>query len=275
MKEGKTMKILIATDMEGVAGVLNHDDWVMPEGRFYDKGQRLLTEEANAAVDGFFAAGADEVVVRDGHGAGGLDPELLDERALLSRGPAEQGFPCVIHDTYDAIAFVGQHAKAGTPYSHITHTQWFNFIDINVNGISIGEYGQVSLCAMELGIPTILACGEEALCKEAEILTPGVVTVSGKRGLMADGLDDLDTDAYRAAKLGALHKSPAVVRGLIREGAKTALEKLQQTPKAFSYPTMSPPYRRKVRFRQVGDKAACTAVSEHAESFIALMNIPD
>ncbi len=269
------MKILILTDMEGVAGVLNHDDWVMPEGRFYDKGQRLLTGEANAALDGFFLAGADEVVVRDGHGFGGIDPELLDERALLSRGPAEHGWPGALDDSFDAIAFVGQHAKAGTPYSHITHTQWFNFIDINVNGISIGEYGQVSLCAMELGIPTILACGEEALCKEAEILTPGVVTVSGKRGLMADGLDDLDTDAYRAAKLGALHKSPAVVRGLIREGAKTALEKLQQTPKAFSYPTMSPPYRRKVRFRQVGDKAACTAVSEHAESFIALMNIPD
>ncbi len=268
------MKILIVTDMEGVAGVLNHDDWVIPGGIYYEKGQRLLTEEANAAVDGFFTAGADEVVVRDGHGAGGLDPELLDERALLSRGPAEQGFPCVIHDTYDAVAFVGQHAKAGTPNSHITHTGWFDVIDMDVNGISIGEYGQASLCAMELGIPVILACGEEALCKEAQALTPGVVTVSGKRGLMGDGLDDLNTDEYRAAKLGALHKSPVMVRGLIREGARTALETLKKTQEAFKYPTLTPPYKRTRWVRQQGDKAAYTAVAEHPDSFIALMNIP-
>ena len=268
------MKILILTDMEGVAGVLNHDGWVIPEGRFYDKGLRLLTGEVNAAVDGFFAAGADEVVVRDGHGFGGIDPELLDERALLSRGPAEHGWPGALDDSFDAIAFVGQHAKAGTPYSHITHTQWFNFIDIDVNGISIGEYGQVSLCAMELGVPTILACGEEALCKEAQALTPGVVTVSGKRGLMADGLDELDTDAYRAAKLGALHKSPAVVRRLIGEGAKAALQKLKKTPEAFKYPTLTLPYKRTIRYRKDGDKAAYEAVVEHPDSFITLMNIP-
>lgn len=37
------MKILIMTDMEGVAGILNHADWVVPAGRSYDKGMRLLT----------------------------------------------------------------------------------------------------------------------------------------------------------------------------------------------------------------------------------------
>ena len=268
------MKILILTDMEGVAGVLNHDDWVVPGGRFYTKGMRLLTEEANAAVDGFFLAGADEVVVRDGHGFGGLDPEILDERALLSRGPAEHGWPAALNDTFDGIAFVGQHAKAGTPYSHITHTQWFNYIDLTVNGLSIGEYGQVAFCAKELGIPTILACGEEALCKEAEELTPGVITVSGKRGLMADGLDDLDTDAYRAAKLGALHKSPKVVRSLIREGAKAALQRLKETPDAFHYPMLTAPYKRTIRFRQEGDKAPYETTDEHPDSFFALMNTP-
>ena len=41
------MKIMIMTDMEGVAGVLDHDDWVLPEGRFYDKGMRLFTREVD------------------------------------------------------------------------------------------------------------------------------------------------------------------------------------------------------------------------------------
>jgi hypothetical protein len=71
------MKILIMTDMEGVAGVLNHDDWVQQAGRFYSKGVSFLTEETNAAVRGFFSAGVKDVVVVDGHGAGGIDPEAI------------------------------------------------------------------------------------------------------------------------------------------------------------------------------------------------------
>ena len=80
------MKILIMTDMEGVAGVLDHDEWVTKSGLFYLKGMRLLTEEVNAAVRGLYAEGATEIIVVDGHGQGGIDPELLDERVKLMRG---------------------------------------------------------------------------------------------------------------------------------------------------------------------------------------------
>ena len=127
------MKIMIMTDMEGCAGILNHDDWVTPEGRYYEKGQRFLTGEVNAAVAGFFEAGATEVVIIDGHGYGGIDPELLDERASLSRGAPKPVWPWGLDKTFAGMAFVGQHAKAGTPYSHITHTGWFNCIDTTVN----------------------------------------------------------------------------------------------------------------------------------------------
>lgn len=268
------MKILVMTDMEGVAGILNHDDWVVPTGRFYAKGMRLLTREVNAAIDGFFAAGADQVVVVDGHGHGGIDPELLDERAWLSRGPSEHGFPGALDDTCQAVAFVGQHAKAGTPYSHLSHTQGFNYLDLTVNGLSLGEYGQVVLCAAELGIPTILAAGEEALCREAEALTPGVVTVAGKRGLLPDGLDDLDTDAYRGAKLGALHKSPAVVRRLLRRGAEQALQKLHRAPESFQYPQLTAPFTATFRFRRNGMSPPYEVTLQHPRSFRALMNLP-
>ena len=268
------MKILIMTDMEGVTGVLNHDDWVMPSGRFYDKGMRLLTAEVNAAIEGFVSAGAKELIVIDGHGAGGLDPETLHERAQLMRGAGLHAWPWGLDKSFDAVAVIGQHAKAGTPFSHITHTQWFNFIDMRVNDLSIGEYGQFALCAMELGIPTILACGEEAFCREAEALTPGVFTVSGKRGLLPDGLDALDTDAYRNAKLSAIHLSPVVVRARIRESARAALVQCTLHPESFAYPELTPPYRRTVSFRQNGTTPAYEASDEHPSSFIALMNQP-
>ena len=268
------MKIMIMTDMEGCAGILNHDDWVLPGGRSYDQGRRLLTQETNAAVDGLLEGGATEVVVVDGHGAGGIDPELLDARAQLLRGPTQPPWPFGLDESYQGIAWVGQHAKAGTPYSHITHTQWFNYVDLAINGISIGEYGQMALCAMELGVPSILACGEQALALEAAALTPGVVTVPVKRGLLPDGLDHLDMDHYRRAKLGAVHLSPCQARAMIREGAAAAARRLRAEPQSFHYPTLSPPYVRTARFRQAGDTPAHRARDEHATSIITLMNMP-
>ena len=87
------MKLMIMTDIEGVAGILNFEDWCVPEGRYYDKGKRLLTEEVNAAIDGFYEGGAGEVTVVDGHGSGAIDPELLDERVWLSQTECLPSFP--------------------------------------------------------------------------------------------------------------------------------------------------------------------------------------
>lgn len=269
------MKMLLSTDMEGCAGILNHDDWVMPDGRFYLQGRRILTEEVNAAIAGFFDGGATEVLVIDGHGAGGIDPELLDERALLQRGSHPLGYLGELDSSYAGLGFIGQHAKAGTPRSHITHTQWFSWIDESINGISVGEYGQAALVAMELGVPTIFASGEQALAEEAQALTPGVVTVGVKRGVLDDnGMTHLDSEGYRAAKLGAVHLSPTRARALIRTGARAAIEKLRSQPESFHYPQIKPPYVRVTRFRTRGEKVAYTARDQHPTSLRALMNMP-
>ena len=267
------MKIMIMTDMEGVAGILNHDDWVRPEGRYYFQGQRLLTMEVNAAVDGLCKGGATEIVVVDGHGFGGITPELLDERAQLLRGAPRPAWPWALDCSFDGVVCVGQHAKAGTPYSHITHTGWFDVIDMSVNGISIGEYGQFVLCAMELGVPAILACGEQAIVEEASALTPGVIGVGVKRGVLADGLDHLDAEAYRAAKLSAVHIAPLRARKMIRAGALAAMKKLRRNPTAFRYPVLKPPFVRILRVRDTGKSGASIAVDRHPSSFIALMNM--
>ncbi len=268
------MKIMLMTDMEGVAGILNHDDWVLPGGRFYDKGQRLLTLEANAAIAGLTAGGATEIVVVDGHGAGGIDPELLDPRALLERGWGRHPYPFGLDASFDAFACVGQHAKAGTPFSHITHTGWFNVIDVSINGVSIGEYGELALCAMELGVPCILACGEEAFAAEAEELTPGIITAAVKRGTLPDGLDDLDSADYRKAKLGAVHLSPDKAHRLIRAAALKAARKLATKPHAFHFPDVGAPYQSVVRVRREGDQPARTLEKHHPASVIALLNQP-
>lgn len=266
------MKIFVMTDMEGVAGVLNHDDWVLPAGYFYAQGRRLLTMEVNAAIAGLAAGGASEIVVADGHGAGGIDPETLDPRARLARGWGPKPYPFGLDASFDGFCCVGQHAKSGTPFSHITHTGWFNVLDCSVNGVSIGEYGQLALCAMELGVPCILACGEEALCREAEELTPGVVTAAGKSGTLEDGLDSLDCSQYRRAKLGALHTAPVKVRQLIRAAALKAARKLANRPGSFHFPDIGAPYVVVNQLRKDGDKPASTVKRAHPTSVIALLN---
>lgn len=268
------MKIMLMTDMEGCAGILNLEEWVRPQSRYYDKGKRLVTEEVNAAIDGLTSGGATEVVVVDGHGPGAIDPELLDERAMLSRGHTDPGWAWDLDATFDALGFVGQHAKAGTPFSHITHTQELRYIDLAINGVSIGEYGQLALCAMELGVPTILACGEQALAKEAEALTPGVLTAAVKRGLLADGLEHLDAEAYGKAKLTAVHLTPRRARELVRSAGRKAAEKLKADPSSFRYPEIRPPYVRTARFRPTGDSAAWSARDTHPDSIAALLNSP-
>ena len=267
------MKLMIMTDLEGVAGILNFEDWCTPGAMYYDKAKRLLTLEVNAAVDGFCEGGAEEILVVDGHGHGAMDPELLDERAQVMRGHADPIWPWSLDGSYQGLAYVGQHAKAGTPYSHLTHTGSFASVDYAINGISIGEYGQLVLCAMELGVPTIFAAGEQAFAKEAEALTPGVVTVGVKRGLLPDGLDDLDAEAYGRAKLSAVNLAPARSRALIREGALEAIEKLKTNRAAFRYPEMMPPYVRTARYRKRGDTPGFSTRDEHPDSIIGLMNM--
>ena len=267
------MKILVMTDLEGVAGVLNLKDWVYRDSRHYAKAQRLLTEEVNAAVDGFCAEGVQEIVVVDGHGAGGIDPEVLDERALLRHGPGSQIWPWGLDRSFQGVAVVGQHAKAGTPFSHLTHTEWFNCIDRRVNGVSIGEYGLLALCARELGVPMILACGEAALAGEAAELTPGVVTVSVKWGLLPDGLEHLDAEAYEGAKTGGLHVAPRRARSLIREGARQAARRLQAEPASFRWPEIRPPYVGEAWYRHQDRKPAYQTRAEHPSSLIDLLNL--
>jgi len=84
------MKIYISVDMEGISGI-NCPDYVSKGSYLYPAGQRLMTEDVNAAVRGAFDAGADEVIVADMHGASGnILVENLDPRALFLAGTPHQ-----------------------------------------------------------------------------------------------------------------------------------------------------------------------------------------
>lgn len=271
------MKIFLVTDIEGAAGILNFEDWCTPMGRYYDQGKRLLTEEVNAVVDGFFAGGATEVLVCDGHGWGAIDPELLDERALLQRGQATPPWPFTLDETFDGIAWVGQHAKAGTPYSQMTHTGSFHVKEATVNGVSVGEFGKMALAAGELDVPVVFAGGEDAFCREAEEFAPGVITVGVKRGCNSEeGLEDVTAEVYAKSKLAAIHLAPKKARKMLREGARMAAAKLKANPGSFTVCKLDPPYEMKLvmRKRECDPDYPPVLYQRHEKSFIGTLNAP-
>ncbi len=268
------MRIAIMTDLEGVAGVRNFDDWCNPDSRYYETGKRFLTQEVNAAIRGFCDAGATEIVVIDGHGHGAIDIEFLDERAELSRGWGVY-HQFGLNDNFDAMAFVGQHAKAGTVKSHLTHTGMPDTYDLHINGISVGEYGECTMIGGFYGTPVIFASGERALCEEAKALTPWVHTAETKYGVTLDNGAHCDDGEYWVHNLGAVHVHPNVARARIYEAAKAALEDMKNNPDKFKPFCPEAPFVREHWIRKIGNARPFKLVQRHDTDLVALYSEPE
>lgn len=181
------MRILIMTDIEGVAGVCQPEHDTRPGGANYLRNMRLLSEEVNAAARGFVQAGATAITVWDGHGPGAIDFETLQPPTQLIHGrptPPLVWLFARLAERFDAIAHVGQHAMAAERTGTLNHTQSSaEVIAYTLNGQQIGEIAQFALLAGAFDLPYIFLAGDQAACREAEALQPGLVTAAVKEGL--------------------------------------------------------------------------------------------
>ena len=181
------MKVFISVDMEGITGVVNWEE-VDRTGKDYDYFRRIMSLEANAAVLGAFDAGATEVVVRDSHGsARNILPDLLDPRAFLIRdwsgGPKSmmEG----IDESFDAVVFIGYHAKAGTPDALLEHTTSGNVQAFTINGETYPEAGYNALIAGVYDVPVVFVAGDQAICEQVQGFLGEVATFATKKGIGA------------------------------------------------------------------------------------------
>lgn len=267
------MRVILMTDLEGVAGVINAPDWIHYNSRYNDVGKMLLTKEVNAAVDGFFAAGATEVVVEDGHGSGAIDITILDPRAKLQRGWDVNGaYPFGLERKYDVMAFVGQHPKAGTEFGHLCHTGNMNVLDCTINGISVGEFGQCVFLANLYGTATIFASGCLAFTKEAAEMVQGIETVAVKEGVQPGTGNECTEDEYRLRNGGAIHLQPEAARKAIRAGAERALRRYMQNPESFVPKQVSAPYTGTIIFREYNGQRNYKRTLSNFDSLKDLLN---
>jgi D-amino peptidase len=265
------MRVYMMTDLEGVAGVLNFQEWTGPGKPYYEMAREFLTLEVNAAVDGLLEGGATEILVMDAHGPGAINVKLLDPRVEVQRGWSDPVWPLCLDKSFDFVVWVGQHAKACTEYGHLCHTQSLAYIDESVNGISIGEFGELAMCASELGVRAIFGSGDAAFAKEAQTLVPGIEAVAVKWGVKPGSGEDLDEEAYGRHTASARHLHPVRARRLIREGALRAIQRARR--EEFGIIPLKAPFARVIKLRPNQERPKKTiARMSHPTSFIGVMN---
>lgn len=250
------MKVFIMTDLEGCAGVRSWHDYGDPEHRWYEYAREIATLEASAAVEGCLEAGADEVLVVDGHGPGSMNPTLLHPEAGLLFGRPLQ-YPFGLDDSFDATMMVGHHAKANTDGGHICHTLSFKIENHKINGVSVGEIGINMLAATYFDVPTVLVTGDVAAAQEAQSLVPNIGTAAVKEGVKrgsASGLTAKENSRYNEA---AIHMHPTKARDLIRQATRRALERRNVVDKFW----LKPPYERTVVIRKTDDEPQKTGIA--------------
>jgi D-amino peptidase len=230
----RPLKVFISVDMEGLAGVVAGAE-VSPTGPDYGHFRAIMAGETNAAIDGAFRAGATEVLVRDSHGdKRNLLPGDVDPRARLLRGASAgpKNMMEGIDSTFDAVVFVGYHAKAGTPNAILEHTSTGNVVDLSINGVSLPEAGYNALTAGLYGVPVVFVSGDRAVVDQVRaLLAPsqlGAVAVKEEIGDAALGL------------------SPARARDEIRRGVERAV---RERARARPY-RMPGPYTMVLKVRQ-------------------------
>ncbi len=209
------MKVLISVDMEGITGVVSqsHTDHTTAE---YQRFRKLMSGDANAAIEGVLASGATDIVVNDSHGD--MDNILIEElnpaARLISGSPKPFSMMEGIGSDVDAVIFVGYHARAGSAPAVHDHT-WSSTTIYNatLSGKPMGEIMLNAALAGHYAVPVVLVTGDQLATSEAREVLGDVETVTVKiaRGRCA-------ADCLSLAKTAPI----------IRQAAQRAVQKVQE-----------------------------------------------
>jgi D-amino peptidase len=214
------MKAFISVDMEGVVGTTTWSECEKGD-KPYEEFRRRMAREAAEACRGALAAGATEILVRDAHDSDANIPiDALPAPTRLLRGKTGHPFQMMsgIDETFDAAAFVGYHARAGSDANPLAHTMTLRTRLIELNGEPLSEFRLNALTAASVGVPVVFASGDEFVCEEARAFDPKIRVAPVKRGFGAatlnlhpDEADALIREQAREAFRNAGDVAPATL----------------------------------------------------------------
>lgn len=254
-EEKPKLKVYMHWDMEGTSGLFKREQvWYWEPGVSKEAaaaGTALLIADVNSAVAAALKAGADKVIVCDTHhGGGNIRPaEMLDDprvtyhvRSRRREGSGMRWMPDM-DETISGLMLMGHHGKAGTEHAFLPHTWQLDWADFRINGQSLGEIGIEACFAGHWNVPPVLVHGDEAVCKEAEGVFPGVVTACVKRAESPDLATGLPAEQ---------------ARGLTAEKVAEAVKRLQTSRPAAYRPSLP----LQVAIRMKSEKAAQAAAQK-------------
>lgn len=210
IEKGRVMsvKVFISVDMEGISGVV-HWNQTSYGKEDYERFRRLMTQEANAAIEGAFSGGASEVLVNDSHGSmrNIILEDLHPEARLITGSSKFMSMMEGVGPEFDAVFLIGYHSQASS-LGVLNHTYTGQVAHYWVDGKPMGETGMNALVAGYHRVPVVLVSGDSAVTREACDLLGKVETVSVKEP---------------RSQFSAICISPKKAQALIEEAAARAL----------------------------------------------------
>ena len=199
--------VFLITDAEGVGGICRQDQTDPKDQEM----RQLLTGEINAAVEGFLAGGADEVVVWDGHdGSQTLSTLTIHPKARLVMGALNASM--MMERRFSAVAYVGQHSRANVRGGIMAHSySSLGIQNMLLNGKPVGEIDVIAAMAGHFGTPVIMLSGDQAAANELHEIVPDAELAVVKEGV----------GRYTCVSLSA-----SAARDAIREAARRSVSKI-------------------------------------------------
>jgi D-aminopeptidase len=207
------VNVLIAADMEGIAGIDDYGDCLPSHPSAYARGRTLMTDEVLVAIEALRSAGAERITVGDWHMVGtnverdrmpaGVEVRPIADLALVEAEPSltkANGAPL------DAVVFIGHHAGTPNPRAFCSHTFVWD-MEVLLDGESLNEVQVYAQGLAAEGIPALAVAGDrwmlEELGEEELGGAPLVMTKEGQGRAQARSRDVAATRTELAEAIGA------------------------------------------------------------------------
>jgi len=160
------MNVLIAADMEGIAGIEDYGDCLPSHRAAYARGRELMTDEVLVAVEALRAGGAGTISVGDWHMVGtnverermpaGVEVRPIAELAL---NEAEPSMSKAHGGPLDAVVMIGHHARTPSPRGFCSHSFVWE-MEVLLDGESLSETQVYAQALAAEGVPILLLAGD-------------------------------------------------------------------------------------------------------------------
>jgi D-aminopeptidase len=253
------MNVLIAADMEGVAGIDHYGDCLPSHPADYARGRRLMTDEVLVTIEELRRGGVERISVGDWHMVGtnierermpeGVVVRPIADLALVEADPsitkAHGGGPL------DAVVLLGHHASTPNPRGFCSHSFIWD-MEVQLDRESLSEVRVYAQALAAEGIPVLVATGDRWM------------------------LDELSDGELGSAQLVATKEGQGRARAQSRSLAATRADLADAIEAALAGPLEPPPtraYPAELRITLEGKELARTTVSAPADLLTAIATV--